>query len=159
MQNARLSLFSGAVHSAWTSAVGLLFALMLTQSAQAVTVSLYSEVSSCPNQSLCEEPLLLIPNNRRMTVANVSCSIQHGAQAVEILIAQLHVTTASGNVLVRDTVVPTETGKGPLGTYFSFNVETILVLSPGQRLYISVSTDAISSFFIQCKIAGDWRAV
>jgi hypothetical protein len=160
MQIPRLSLISCGLHTAWVSITGAIFALMLTQAAQAVTVSLYSENGSgCPNQSFCEVPLLLIPANRALTVTNVSCVIVHGSQTVEILYTQLIVANSANQAKVRDAVVPVLTGKGSLGSYFSFNQQTTLVLAPSQRLLISIATDAISSFFIQCKIAGDWRVV
>lgn len=144
--------------SVWMSIVGAIFALMLTQSAEAATVSLYSE-ASCTNVALCEQPILIIPSNRALTVTNVSCSITHGSTVVEILDAQLHITNAAGTILLRDAVVPTLNGTGPVTRHFAFNEQTTLVLSPNQRLRISVSTDVISFFSITCKIAGDWRVV
>jgi hypothetical protein len=159
MQISHLPFVSRGLRTVGTAIAAAAFALMLMQPAQAVIVSLYSEVSDCPNQSLCDKPLLNIPTNRAFTITNVSCLINHGSQAVEILYAQLHVANGAGTVLVRDSVVPTLTGKAALGSYFSFNTQTTLALSPGHRLRISVATDAISSFFIQCKIAGDWRVV
>ena len=145
-------------HSVWISIVGAVFALMLTQPAHAVTVSLSAE-ANCTNVALCDQPLLIIPSNRAFTVTNVSCSIVHGSQVVEVLEAQLHITNAAGTVLVRDTFVPTLNGAAPVGRFFAFNTQTTLVLSPTQRLRISVSTDAISFVVINCKLAGDWRVV
>jgi hypothetical protein len=145
-------------HSVWTSIVGAVFALMLTQSAEAATVSLSAQ-ANCSNVALCDQPLLIIPANRAFTITNASCSIVHGSTAVEILDAQLHITNAAGTVLVRDAVVPTLNGTGPVTRHFAFNEQTTLVLSPAQRLRIHVSTDAISFVIISCKLAGDWRVV
>jgi hypothetical protein len=145
-------------HRVWTSVVGAVFALMLTQSAEAVTVSLSAE-ANCSNVALCEQPLLIIPANRAFTITNVSCSITHGSLTVEVLEAQLHITNAAGTVLVRDAVVPTLNGTGQVTRHFAFNEQTTLVLAPGNRLRIHVSTDAISFVIISCKLAGDWRVV
>ena len=145
-------------HNIWMSIVGAVFALMLTQSAEAATVSLAAE-ANCSNVALCDQPLLIIPPNRAFTITNASCSIFHGSTVVEILEAQLHITNSGGTVLVRDAVVPTLNGTGPIGRYFAFNEQTTLVLSPNQRLRIHVSTDAISFVVISCKLAGDWRVV
>ena len=158
MRISRLSHSLRGFHSVWMSIVGAVFALMFTQSAEAATVSLYSE-ANCSNVALCDQPLLIIPSNRAFTVTNVSCSITHGSTVVEILDAQLHITTAGGTVLLRDAVVPTLNGTGSVTRHFAFNEQTTLVLSPNQRLRIHVSTDAISFVVISCKIAGDWRVV
>ena len=135
--------------------VWLVLSLLWQTSLQAAPFQWYSDNASCPNQSLCEMDLPVVPINRVVTIASVSCLIVHGSQSVEILYAQGLVVGPGGNTNLRDTFVPVLTGKGPLGSYFSFNQQTLLVVRAGSRVRISIATDAISSFFLQCKVAGD----
>jgi len=150
---------SRGLHAVFGAIAALAITLALTQPSHAAPFQWYNGNANCPNQSLCEMNLPVVPANRAVTITNISCLILHGSQTVEILIAQAHIIGGGGNVTVRDTFVPVLTGRAGLGSYFAFNQQTALALPAGARLRISIATDAQSSFILQCKAGGDIRVV
>jgi hypothetical protein len=131
----------------------------LVPTAQASTYQSYKEQFNCPNQSLCELNFPTLPAKREVTINDVSCKIRIGTQSVEILYADFLVQNPSDQTIVTDTSIPVLLGRNGLGSWFSLHNQTQLTYGAGAHIKVSVATDAISSMTLQCKIAGDIRAL